>query len=150
MLQLAVGQTLVEHGQVVAEIQEGLHGVAFRQRASADVIDVAVRHTTNSAATNAQPPAKVYLLIVGKEAGIESACLPVVLGTYHECSACSPEHVLPVVILAFITFYGIKNAPAAEGIAVTVKISPTRSGILKTVAVKDGEQLGLAGCHLRV
>ena len=56
MTQLLLGQILVEHREVVAEIEVGLHRIALRQRSASYMIHNALRHTIYLPAKTAQTP----------------------------------------------------------------------------------------------
>lgn len=53
ILQFAIRQTLIKHGEVVAEVEVGLHGITLGQCAATYVIHVTIRQANNPAATDA-------------------------------------------------------------------------------------------------
>ena len=114
------------------------------------MIDIALRQTEYLSATNAQAPTEVYLFVMCKETSVESASLPIVFRANHQGCTCSPKYLGGIIVLTVIVLNGVKNASPAEGIAEAVEVSPTRPCIFKAVLVENGEQLGLAGCHLGV
>ena len=85
---------------------------------------------------------------MGKEAAIQSACLPVILGTDHHAGTRSPEHFLLVIILPVVAFHGLEDASPAERIAELVEETAAGSRILKHILVVFRQELRLAGCHL--
>ena len=150
VVQFLVGQTLVEHRQVVAEVQERLHRIRLRQRAATHMIDVAFGQTVELAATNAQTPAEVYLLVVGKESAVQSATVPIVLPSDHQRSTRCPQNLRSIIILPVVVLYRVEDASTTERIAIAVKVSPTRPGILELILIIYREQLRLTGSHLRM
>ena len=144
-MQFFFGQVLPQHRQVVAEVEESLARIRLRQRPPSHMIDKALREAEDTFSHPVQPPAEVYLFIVGKEAAVQSARFPVVPGTYHHAGTCRPEDFLVVVILSVVILHRIADAPAAEGVAVAIEESARRTGILKGIPVCHGEQFRLAG-----
>ena len=114
------------------------------------MIDVALRQTDDTAAANAQTPAEVDLLVMGEEAAVETATVPVVAGTDHEGGTRGPEHVGGVVVLPVVLLDGVEEATATEGVAVAVEVSPTRPRILERHLIIYREELGLTGGHIVV
>ena len=76
MLQFACRKILVEHCEVVAEVEEGLLWIAFGQCSAPNMIDNALWYAENLASHVAQTPAKVNLFAVREEAVIKSSGLP--------------------------------------------------------------------------
>ena len=66
--QLTVGQVLVDHQQVVAEVEERLVGALRVECAAADVEDDRLRRAAQPIAPRAESPTEVDLLLVGEEA----------------------------------------------------------------------------------
>ena len=112
------------------------------------MVDVRFRQAVELATTDAQPPAKVYLLIMRKEAPVQTSTVPIVLGANHQCGTCSPQDLRRIVVLSIVSLHRIKDASTAERIAITVKVSPTRPRILEHILIKYREQLGLTCGHL--
>ena len=148
MLQLAIGQAFIQHRQVVAEVQEGLHRVTLRQRAATYVVHVTIWNADDTATTNAQSPAHINLFVMGKEPGIESVYSPVIGAADEERGACGPQDIGYVVVLSVVGLDGVEDSTTTEGIAKAVEIATAGTGILKAVLIKDGEQLGLTGSHI--
>ena len=148
--ELVVGQILVEHGEVVAEVEEGFHGVALGQCAASHMIHSALRHTHNGTTQEAEPPTEVDLLVMGKEATVETAHPPIVFGPNHEAGPGGPVYLGHIVILSSVGLDRVENATATERVAVFVEQTARCTCIFKLVAGKHGEQLGLAGSDLRM
>ena len=85
---------------------------------------------------------------MGKEAAIQSACLPVIPGTDHHAGTRSPEHFLLVIILPVVALHGLEDASPAERITELVEETAAGSRILKHILVVFRQELRLAGCHL--
>ena len=85
-----------------------------------------------------------------EETAIESTCPPIIIGSYHHTCPRSPEHILHIIILMLVGLYCFKDSSPAERIAVTVDKSSRRPGILKTLALSDGQQFGLTSRRIRV
>src|SRR5574344_59665 len=147
-MQLAVGQTLVEHCQIIAEVEKRLHRITLRQCSSSHVIHLAPGQAVYLAPGYCQSPTEVYLLVVGKEPCVESAMLPVVGSTYEECGSRGPQYLYRRVVLSLVLLHRVEYSSAAEGIAVSVEHSSAGSGIFKTLVVMLGEQLRLACRHV--
>ena len=116
VLKLLVGQTLIEHRQVIAEIQERLHRITFRQRATSNVIHITFWQADNPPPFDAQSPTEVYFLIMCKETTVESSHLPVVCRTDHQTGSRGPQHLGTHIILSVIIFHRVKDASPAERI----------------------------------
>ena len=82
---------------------------------------------------------------MGEEASVESTNGPIVYSAHHQRRACCPQHIGLVVILSVVALNGFEDTSPTKRVSVAVEVSPTRSGILKPVAVEDGEELRLAG-----
>ena len=78
-MQVFVGQVLVQHGKIVAEVQEGLHRIRLWESSSADMVDFAFGEAIDSMACLVESPAKVYLFIVGEEPAVEPTGFPIIL-----------------------------------------------------------------------
>ena len=89
-LEFCIGQVLVEHKEVVAEVEEGLARIALIEGGTSEVVCLALADADNALAHRAESPAKVNLFHVGKEAGIESPTLTPVGGSHHEGGSCAP------------------------------------------------------------
>ena len=89
-LQFLLWKVLVKHGEIVAEIEVILAWIALWQGATAIMVHLTMGYAHHLAIHKVEMPAEVYLLVVGKEATIESACLPVVLATYEQTCTSSP------------------------------------------------------------
>ena len=97
-------------------------------------------------AATTQAPAKVYLFLVGEEVFIESPFPKVNVTADDEAGTGSPEDVARRVVLSAVFFHYMKQASAAERIAIPVEETPCRTGILEITVVAFGEQLRLYGC----
>ena len=135
LAQFVIGQALVEHRKVVAEIKIGLARIALGQSASAEMIDLAVGNTHYLASLKAQTPAEVYFLVVGKEAPVESVGIPIVLGAHQNTGTSSPEYFLSIVVLTVIALHGIEYPAATEGITVFVYKPAASPCILERIFV---------------
>ena len=116
VLKLLVGQTLIEHRQVIAEIQESLHRITLRQRTASHMIRLTVRQAHDATPHDSQSPAEVYLLIMGEEAGIQSSCLPIILRPNHQGSTRCPENISGRIILAIVRLHRLKDTTSTEGV----------------------------------
>ena len=114
------------------------------------MIDVAFWQAVKLTATNAQTPAEVYLLIVGKETTIQSAHAPIVFGTNHQRSTCCPENLRCIVILPVVILHRVEDTTATEWIAITIQIPPTCPSIFEGILIIYREQLRLTRSHLRM
>ena len=112
------------------------------------MIDIALWQTDYPAPPDPQSPAEVDFLIVCEETAVQSASLPIILGTYHQSRPRGPHHVAGIVILPTIALHRLKDTSTTEGIAEPVDESPTRPRIFETVLVNDRKQLRLTGRHL--
>jgi hypothetical protein len=65
-------EVLVEHEEVVAEVQEDLPWTLGRECSSSDMIDDGARSMKDTIASGIETPREVYLLLVSKEAPIKS------------------------------------------------------------------------------
>ena len=148
--ELFVGQVFVEHRQVVAEVEEGLHRVALRQRAAADMVHLTFGDAHHASSSLSQSPTEVNLLVVGKEAGVECSRLPIVFGTDHQTGTRSPQHIHRIVILSVVALHGVEDTAAAQRIAEAVEEAAGGTGILEAVLVGLTEQFGLTGRHVVV
>ena len=150
LVKLFIGQTFIKHGKIIAEIEEGLHGIALRERSSSHMIDVTLWQAIYLSSANTQSPTEVDFLIMRKETTVKSAHSPIVGRTNHHSSTCCPMYFLPEIILSVILFYRLEHTSATEGITITVDETSACSSILKSVAVIDGKELRLTGCHFRM
>ena len=148
MAQFSIGQVLVKHGKIVAEIEESLPGIALWQGAASHVVDQTLGQAIKLSATGAKSPAEVYFLVMGKKASIQPVRSPIVAGANHHASARGPEHLSGHIVLAMVFFHRVKYPPPAKGIAIPVHEPTTGPGVLKGRMVPLREQLGLAGGHL--
>ena len=114
-LQILIRQTLIEHRQVIAEVQECLHRIALRQCSATYMIHITIWHTDDSSSTDSQSPTEVYLLIMRKKPSVESTGLPIVLRANQQCSASRPMAVRLIIILPVITLHRFKNTASTEG-----------------------------------
>ncbi len=99
------------------------------------MIDFTLRNAVDLPTHQAQSPAEIYFLIMGKEAAIQSACLPVILGTDHHAGTRSPEHFLLVIILSVVALHGLEDAAAAERIAELVEETTSRLPHTQTLSL---------------
>ena len=90
LLQLIVGQILIEHCQIVAEIEECLLRIRLWQGSAAEMIDLAFGETIYTFAHLMESPAEVNLLVVGEETPVEASRFPVVGRPYEQTSPCGP------------------------------------------------------------
>ena len=74
---VTMGQVFVQQEQVVAEVEVGLAGIALRQAAATQVIDMARRHHQQFISCQTDAPAQVNLLHVGKKVLIQSTHVPI-------------------------------------------------------------------------
>ena len=118
---LFLWQILVEHGQIVAEIEKRFPRITLLQRGAPNVPHLALRDAHNASAASAQAPAEVNFFLMGKEAAVESARCTPVFSANHQSRPCGPQHVGDVVILPFIVFNVGKDASAAVRITIDVK-----------------------------
>ena len=88
--ELPGGKVLVEHEEVVAEVQEGLARMAGIQGGTTNVVDDTGGYTAHLMSATAESPAEIDLLHVCKEATIESAHLFIYSKAHHEASTCGP------------------------------------------------------------
>ena len=131
----AGGQVLVEHAEVVAEIEVGLAGVGLRKGAATNMVDSRLGAILHAVAFVLGTPAKVYLLHVGKEIAVKATKLMPNIGTHkHSCTR-RPEYLTRVVILAVVFLHHVKQATTAEGIAIAVDEATRGTGIFKGVAL---------------
>ena len=114
------------------------------------MIHFALGNAIDFSTHQAQSPTEIYLLIVGEEATIQAACLPIILGTDHHAGTCGPEHFLLVIILSIVTLHGIEDAAPTERVTILIEESTTSPGIFETILVVFRQELRLASCHLRM
>lgn len=114
-VQIAVGQVLVEHREVVAEVEEGLHRVRLRQCAATHMVDFTLREAEDALSHPVKTPAEVYLLVVGKEPSVESSGAPVIGGAYEQTGTGGPQHLLRVIVLAVVVLHRVENLPRQKG-----------------------------------
>lgn len=140
-------QVLVQHDQVVPEIEVQFPGIALGQAASAHVVHQGVRAVGNAVAGPLQAPAKVHLLHMGKKMGIKPAHPVKTFGTDKQRRPGGPENVLHRVILAMVFLRAVEDAPPAKGVAEDIHPPTGGTGIFKTGFIGKGTQLGLAGTY---
>ena len=150
MLQIPVIQILVKHSQIVSEVKECLHRIAFWQRTTTDMIDFTLWYAVYLAPHQTQAPAQIYLFIVCEKTTVKRSGIPIVLGTYHHAGTCSPQHFLLVIILSVVPLHSLKDTPPAERITIFVQKATTGTSIFKTVLIVFCQQFRLTGCHLRM
>lgn len=142
MAEILIGQILIKHGQGIAEIEEGLHGITLRQRSSTNMIDGALGIADNMPASPHQPPTKIDLLTMGKETAVEATRHPIILRPDHQAGSRRPCHLSRIVILAIVTLHAVKDTATTEGIAITVDISAGSTRILKGILIFSERSFG--------
>ena len=114
------------------------------------MVHAAFGQADHSSPPRLQAPAEVHLFHVGKEAGVQTAgCVPV-RAAHHERGARGPEHRGRPVILPPVALHRVHHPAATVGVAKAVEVAPGSAGILKRVALRLAEQLGLAGRYFGV
>lgn len=91
--QFFIRQVLIEHGQIIAEIQERFHRITLRKRTATDMIDHAIGNTYNSSAQQPKPPTEINFLVMRKKTTIKSTCIPVIFRTNQQTCTCSPHDI---------------------------------------------------------
>ena len=114
------------------------------------MVDDALGHAEHPPAAYAEPPAEVYLFVVGKEAAIETAHLFIITRAHEECRSGGPQCLGRLVVLSVVGLHGVEEPSATERIAVAVDVAAAGASIFERVAMDDGAQLRLTGCGLGV
>ncbi|OAV64828.1 hypothetical protein Barb4_03826 [Bacteroidales bacterium Barb4] len=142
-LQVPFGQVLVQHQQVVAEVEKGLARTFRMKRSPPHVIDYRPGCTHQTVSPTAQPPAHVYLLLMGKEAGVQSAGFPVNRRADKEAGTACPEYIGLRIVLPLVFLHDMQDAPSAKGVAVFIHVAAGGSGIFKAVPLPFRQYLRL-------
>ena len=89
------------------------------------------RAHTLFAPLNVEPPAKVNLFAVGKEALVQTSCGPIVCSANEQTGARSPKCVSRPIVLVMIGFHRFKHAPTAKGVSPPIHETAGCTGIFE-------------------
>ena len=142
--QVALGEVLIEHQQVVAEVEEGLARMPGIEGGATHMMHHACCHTAHLVATTAEAPAEVYLFHVGKETAVEAAYLFIYSEAHDKAGTRGPQEGYIGVVLAVVFLYRVEDAATAVGVSIAVEEAAHGTGILELVLVMIGHELGLA------
>ena len=95
------------------------------------MINIALRNTIDFPTMYTQAPTEINLLVMSKEASVESASLPIIVAPYKQAGSCGPQHLACFIILSLVFLHIFENPASAEGIAKTVDESTGSAGILE-------------------
>ena len=124
-------EILVDHEQIVTEIEVGLAWIVIGKCASTEVIDGTLRHACQLVTPHVQSPAEVDLLHVSKELIVESAQFVVEFRSDKERGSADPERTCDGIVLSVVGCDKTHHSASAEGVAEPVDTSSCSSGVLE-------------------
>ncbi len=148
MAQLRLRKILIQHQQIVPEIEVGLAGTLLLQSGASHMIHHRSRHTKKQISPAPQAPAQINFLHMSKKTAVKSARFPISVQPDHQRRSRSPEHRKRSVILSGVGLYMFKYTSPAKRIAVAIHKSAGGTGIFKPRPVIIPQQFGLAGRHI--
>jgi hypothetical protein len=144
------GEVFGQHREVVPEVEVSFGRAGLGQCAATYVVYSAATYIVNAISLALKPPTEINLFHMGEKTRIEAAYFVETIRSDTKRCAAGPKYWHGIVILPFVGFEGIENAPTAKGIPPAVYPSAAGSGILKVGGCVCGFDFGLTSGYCRV
>ena len=134
-VQAGCGEVLVDHQEVVPEVEEDLPWALCREAGTTDVVDDRGGGEGDAMPASIESPAQVDLLLMGEEDRIQPADLEIDVTADDEAGARCPEEIRGVSVLPVVLLERAEETATAEGIAQRVDEATSSTSVLEALRV---------------